>query len=89
MSVTVYVKPSGCQQCTFTKQILNRGIVGYEEVDVTANAEALEFVTDTLGFQQVPVVHLDGLTVKDADGTSLTSWSGLRPDLLIQLVGVA
>lgn len=83
--ITVYVKPSGCQQCTMTKRVLDRAGVEYATVDVTQNVRALEFITGTLGFQQVPVVHLDGPTVKDRDGEPLTAWSGLRPDLLGQL----
>lgn len=68
-----------------TKWVLDRDGVEYTAVDVTQDAEALEHVTGALGFQQVPVVALQGRTVIDQDGEPITSWSGLRPDLLEQL----
>lgn len=83
--ITVYVKPSGCQQCIATKRVLDRAGIEYVTVDVTRDVRALEFITDTLGFQQAPVVVLHGRTVNDQDGAPITSWSGLRPDLLEQL----
>lgn len=85
MSITVYIKPTGCSQCRMTKIVLDRMGLQYETVDVTQDDEALEFITDALGFQQVPVVLLDGRTVQNRNGEELTSWSGLRPDLLEQL----
>lgn len=84
-AITVYVKPSGCQGCTITKKILDAAGVAYAAVDVTTDADAYSFITETLGFQQVPVVHLDGRAVKDGKGLPVSAWHGLRPDLLNQL----
>lgn len=55
------------------------------DIDVTVDSGALSFVKDELGFLQVPVILLSGITVKDRDGQAINKWSGLRPDLLKQL----
>ena len=67
MQITVYTKPS-CVQCNATKRALAQARLEYEEVDLTEDADALEWVK-TLGYQSAPVV----LAGED-------HWSGFRPD---------
>ncbi|MCS5735796.1 glutaredoxin-like protein NrdH [Herbiconiux daphne] len=72
--VTVYSKPA-CVQCTATKRHLDGKGVEYQEVDLTVNSAALEYVSDDLGYVQAPVVIVD----------DHNHWSGYRPDLIDKL----
>ena len=69
MSITVYSKPN-CVQCDATKRALKKANLEYAEIDLMADAEALEAVK-ALGYQQAPVVMAGG-----------EHWSGFRPDLI-------
>ena len=66
-TVTVYSKPS-CVQCNATYRALDNKGINYQVIDVSADAEAAEYVKG-LGYMQAPVVVTD-------DG----HWSGFRPD---------
>ncbi len=72
MTVTVYTKPR-CVQCTATYKALDKAGIAYTVVDLSADAEAAEYVR-TLGYQQAPVV------VAGDD-----HWSGFRPDRITAL----
>lgn len=74
MSITVYTKPE-CNNCNQTKRRLNKHGIEYTTVDVTEDAAAREFVTDGLGYRQMPVVVVD----------ENTHWSGFRIDALDKL----
>lgn len=52
--VTVYSKPS-CVQCNATCRALDKKGVEYQTIDISQNAEALEYVR-SLGYVQAPVV---------------------------------
>ncbi len=67
MTITVYSKPR-CPQCDATYRALDKQGLGYRKIDVTEDAEALDFIKG-LGYQQAPVV------MAGAD-----HWSGFRPD---------
>lgn len=67
MSITVYSKPM-CVQCDATKRALNKQDLVYEEVDLTEDPNALEFVK-SLGYVQAPVVMAGD-----------QHWAGYRPD---------
>ncbi|MBB6335129.1 glutaredoxin-like protein NrdH [Schaalia hyovaginalis] len=67
MCITVYTKPR-CPQCDATKRTLDKQGIDYRSIDVTEDAEALDYIK-SLGYQQAPVV----ITDEDA-------WSGFRPD---------
>lgn len=67
MTITVYSKPR-CPQCDATYRALNKQGVDYRSIDVTEDAEALDYIKG-LGYQQAPVV---------VAGDS--HWSGFRPD---------
>lgn len=72
--VTVYSKPT-CVQCSATRRALPANGIDYEEVDVTTNDAALEYVTEELGYSAAPVVVVD----------DHNHWSGFRPDLISNL----
>ncbi len=74
MSITVYSKPA-CVQCTATQKALDKQGLTYEEVDITLDPEARDYVM-ALGYLQAPVV------VADDD-----HWSGFRPDRIKALAG--
>ncbi|MGV9183759.1 glutaredoxin-like protein NrdH [Arcanobacterium canis] len=65
--ITVYSKPS-CVQCNATKRSLMKLGLEFTEVDLTADAQALESVQG-LGYTSAPVVIANG-----------EHWSGYRPD---------
>lgn len=75
MSVIVYSKPN-CGPCRATKHALQSRGVPYEEIDVSQDAEALAFVSQTLGYRGVPVVYLD----------AEQHWQGFLPDRIETLV---
>ncbi|CCQ18090.1 Glutaredoxin-like protein NrdH [Rhodococcus sp. AW25M09] len=74
MSITVYTKPE-CNNCDQTKRRLNKHGIDYTTVDVTEDVAAREFVTDGLGYRQMPVVVVD----------ENTHWSGFRIDAIDKL----
>lgn len=71
---TVYTRPE-CIQCDRTTSQLTKKAVPFEITDVTTDAQAYAYITETLGYRQAPVVVTD-------DGQH---WSGYRPDKLAQL----
>ena len=56
MTLTIYTKPSGCFGCAKTKQKFVEAGLAFHEVDVTTNQAAFEYITEELGYSQVPVV---------------------------------
>lgn len=66
-TVTVFSKPS-CVQCNATYRALDKKGIKYESIDISQDAEALEYVR-SLGYVQAPVVVTDQ-----------GHWSGFRPD---------
>lgn len=74
MQITVYTTPT-CPQCDMTKKVLTKGEVEFDIVDLTSNEEALQYVTQELGYNSAPVVVVDD-----------EHWSGFRPALLNKLV---
>jgi glutaredoxin-like protein NrdH len=68
--ITVYTKPA-CVQCEAVFRALDKLGVQYQQVDISADPEALEYVM-ALGYLQVPVVYA---------GPD-SHFSGFRPDRL-------
>ena len=81
MTVTIYTKPSGCFGCDKTKQKFTEAGLSFHEVDVTTNQAAFEYITEELGYSQVPVV------VYDKDGSE-NIWSGLNPVKIEQITQI-
>lgn len=71
--VTVYTLPA-CVQCDSTKRYLKKNLVEFKEVDLSADANAMEHVRE-LGYTQAPVVEIGD-----------EHWSGFRMDQLTRLV---
>lgn len=67
MAITLYTKPA-CMQCNATKKALDRAGLDYEQVDVSTDDEAHDYVL-ALGYLQAPVVEANG-----------EHWSGFRPE---------
>lgn len=74
MQVTVYTTPT-CPQCDMTKKTLTRGNVEFTVVDLSTDAQAMEYVTKELGYNAAPVVTA---------GTR--HWSGFRLGAIQNLV---
>lgn len=72
-TVTVYTKPD-CVQCDATKRTLNKHGIPFAEIDLSANADALDRLK-AAGWMRAPVVET-------ADGQM---WSGYRPDRIRDL----
>ncbi len=81
MTLTIYTKPAGCFGCAKTKQKFAEAGLDFNEVDVTTNQAAFEYITEELGYSQVPVV------VYDKDGTE-NHWSGLNPAGIAQVITI-
>lgn len=75
-AVTVYTTPN-CGQCVLTKHALKRKGVLYTEVDITEDATALDYIKNTLGHSQAPVVVAWPENLADP-----VDWYGFRPDLI-------
>ncbi|MDU0969228.1 MAG: glutaredoxin-like protein NrdH [Actinomycetaceae bacterium] len=73
MSITLYSKPR-CVQCDATKRAFAKQGIAYQEIDMTQDPSALEYVKG-MGFKQAPVV----VAGDDA-------WSGFRPDKIKSIV---
>lgn len=70
--VTVYTLPA-CVQCDSTKRVLTRNSIEYQEVDLTEDEKAMEYVK-SLGYNAAPIVVAGD-----------EHWSGFRPDRLSSL----
>ncbi|MFB0839980.1 glutaredoxin family protein [Arthrobacter sp. E44] len=81
MTVTIYIKPSGCFGCNKTKQKFVEAGLSVHEVDVTTNQAAFEYITEELGYSQVPVV------VYEREGSE-NHWSGLNPGKIDQVIAI-
>lgn len=73
MAVTVYSKPR-CSQCEDTKRLLKKKGIEYEEINLAQNPDALDYVKNTLGFTQAPVVDAGNAV-----------WSGFKPERIEKL----
>lgn len=65
MKVTVYTLPA-CVQCDSTKRLLNKGLIEFDEVDLSQDAAAMEKIKGW-GYTQAPVVEAGN-----------QHWSGFR-----------
>ena len=81
MTITVYSKPH-CVQCAMTKRKLGAEGAPYTDVDISEDADALEFVKG-LGWMEAPVVVVHD----DENGRITDHWSGFRPDRIKKAVG--
>jgi glutaredoxin-like protein NrdH len=75
-TITVYTKPS-CPQCNATHRALDKQVIDYDVVDITADSEARDYVM-ALGYLHLPVV------VAGSD-----HWAGFRPDRIAGLANQA
>lgn len=77
-TVTVYSKPSGCQQCIAMKRALDKTDIFFVVLDATADEH--KALLDTLGYTQAPVT-----VVHDAEGNRVDDFFGFRPDKVVEL----
>ncbi|MDQ4504422.1 glutaredoxin family protein [Sinomonas sp. ASV322] len=72
MTITIYTKP-GCFGCTKTEEKFREaGMtpgVDFQVIDLTQTPEAIEYVTNDLGYSQAPIVVVD----------EHDHWAGLNP----------
>jgi len=69
MSVVIYTLPS-CVQCDTSKRMMNRLGIEYEEIDMSKDEAAIEYVKE-LGYTAAPII---------VNGT--THWSGFRMEMI-------
>ena len=69
MSVVIYTLPS-CVQCDTSKRMMNRLGIEYEEIDMSKDEAAIEYVKK-LGYTAAPII---------VNGT--THWSGFRMEMI-------
>ena len=75
MNITVYKMPK-CVACEETKMWLDEHDLGYDEVDITEDEEAMELVKSH-GYNQAPVVSINHFE---------DSWSGFNQEKLDSLL---
>lgn len=76
VAVVVYTK-NDCFGCTKTKEKLDEKHINYTAVNVEEDASAYRYVTEVLGYRQMPVV-----VVSSIEGEEV--WSGLQPQKIRQ-----
>lgn len=81
MTLTIYIKPTGCFGCDKTKQLFTEAGVTFTAVDITTTPQALEYITEELGYSQAPVVLYE-------KGGSEDHWSGLNPTKIKQVIAL-
>lgn len=69
MSVIIYTLPS-CVQCDTSKRLMNRLGIEYEEIDMSKDEAAVEYVKE-LGYTAAPII---------VNGS--THWSGFRMEMI-------
>lgn len=69
MSVTIYTLPA-CVQCDTSKRMMNRLGIEYEEIDMSKDEAAVEYVKE-LGYTAAPII---------VNGS--THWSGFRMEMI-------
>lgn len=67
--IKLFTQPA-CKPCRDTKDLLDDLGIEYETIDVATNDAARDFLVETLGVKQTPVVLLDDATF----------WSGFDKD---------
>ena len=67
-----------CPGCRMTESLLDELGVKYQEIDISADPEAVVALRK-LGYSSVPIVMVTG-----EDG-NVTGWTGFRPDRIKQL----
>lgn len=75
MNITIYTMPK-CEACERTKIWLDEYDLGFNEVDITEDEEAMELVKSR-GYNQAPVVSINNFE---------DSWSGFNPEKLNSLL---
>lgn len=83
--VTVYTKPSGCQQCKLTKDALTKAAIAYQEIVVNPSdkqsLDELMLIAKSKGIAgTMPyVLVIDTATKEDKD------WFGFQPEEIKKL----
>lgn len=72
--IIVYTK-NGCPQCEMTKNVLKNEGLEYEAINVEEDEKAFDYIVNTLGLRQMPVVVVEGQQ----------PFTGFRPDKLQEL----
>lgn len=72
--IKIYTK-NGCPQCVMTKNVLNGEGIEFETVNVEEDESAYDYVVNTLGLRQMPVVEAEGQE----------PFTGFHPDKLLAL----
>lgn len=80
--ITVYSKPH-CPYCTMAKQYLENNDFEYEEIDITENPEAREFLLSE-GHRTMPQIYHKGKLLVEGGGQAL---SRLNPNTVRELIG--
>lgn len=76
--ITIYTK-NDCPNCDKTKSFAKQRGIDYVEYNVEEDPDALAYIK-AMGYLAAPVVF-----VPFFEGQTTPHWSGLRPDLLVQI----
>lgn len=91
MAITVFTKDN-CRDCDRTKEIIDGKQIEYSVLNAQHDPEAFNFVVNTIGVKQMPVVIIhdgDWRDFRPEAGINTVDqplcWSGLRYDRLVGL----
>jgi glutaredoxin-like YruB-family protein len=77
MKVKIYTTPT-CPYCKLAKEFLNKNKVEFENIDVTANDDAMKEAEKISGQRGVPVIDIDGKVQTGFDEEKLSAALGIK-----------
>ncbi len=77
MNVKVYSTPV-CPYCNTIKSFLQNNGVAFEDVDVSKNKEAKDYMIEKSGQMGVPVVEIDGEIIVGFDREKITKLLNIK-----------
>jgi glutaredoxin-like YruB-family protein len=77
MNVKVYSTPV-CPYCNTIKSFLQNNGVAFEDVDVSKNKEAKDYMIEKSGQMGVPVVEIDGEMIVGFDREKITKLLNIK-----------
>ncbi len=75
--VKVYTTPT-CPYCFTLKEFLRENKVSFEEIDVSQDEKARDYMVEKTGKMEVPVVEINGEIVEGFDKEKISNLLGLE-----------
>ena len=75
--VTIYTTPT-CVYCRMAKQFFNENSVKFEEIDVSEDQAAAQYMVEKSGQMGVPVIEIDGKMIVGFDKPKIKAALGMN-----------